>query len=193
MNFDDLLKEAWTGETRPPAAPYELTRRVRRQQQRQRLLRAGEAALTGMALLVFGRAIANDGIAPSHWLLMPFFVVFLPVIWTLVLRTPRRRADNATECVSAYARLRLLQLRTSLRDLWLARIAARVLLGYAAMTSLGVWLLAGDDWQRAGAVLLAFAVLWFSATLWLSHHLRRKWLREYRAVHRLVGRQAPPD
>ncbi|MFT4247326.1 MAG: hypothetical protein QM581_04690 [Pseudomonas sp.] len=186
MNFDELLKNAWQGETRP-ALQQDLTRRVRRKQRRQHLQRAVELALTLAAVLVCGQALASGRVAPSQWLLMPFFVVFLPIVWAIVLRAPRPHAKDLSERVSTYARLRLAQLRTSLRDLWLARTAAWALLGYAAAANAGAWLLAGTPWRSAGLFLLVFAFAWLGATTWLSRTLRRHWLREYRAVRRLVS------
>ena len=186
MDFDDLLKDAWRAETRRPAPTPDLTRRVRRQQHRHRLQRAAEVALTLAAVVVFGRALASGRIDPSHWLLMPFFVVFLPLAWTFVLRAPRRHGRDASEQVSTYANLRLSQLRTGLRDLWLARATAWALIPYAVAANLGAWLLAGSEWRNAGLLLLASAVAWLGTTRWLSHTLRGRWLREYRSVRRLV-------
>lgn len=185
MSFDELLKDAWQGETRSAAAP-DLTRRVRRQQQRHRVQRATEVALTLMAVLVFGVALVGGGMQPVHWLLMPFFAVFLPSAWAIVLRTPRRRTADVTERVSTHARLRLSQLHAGLRDLWMARLAAWSLLGYAVLANAGVWILAGPQWRSAGLLLLAVAILWTGATGWLRRVLRRRWLREYRAVRRLT-------
>ncbi|NZA25456.1 hypothetical protein H0E84_03595 [Luteimonas sp. SJ-92] len=186
MNFDDLLKDAWQGQTHS-AAQQDLTRRVRRRQLRLRLLRAVEVALTVVALVVFGRALLSGRIEPAHWLLMPFFLAFLPVAWAIVLRAPRRHAPDATASASSYARLRLAQLRTGLRDLWLARTAAWLLLGYAVVANVGAWLLAGQPWRDAGLALLVAAVASLAATAWLNRRLRQRWLREYRAVRRLVG------
>ncbi|MDH5821688.1 hypothetical protein QFW77_01590 [Luteimonas sp. RD2P54] len=186
MNFDELLKDAWQGQTHA-AAQQDLTRRVRRRQLRLRLLRGVEVALTVAALVVFGRALLSGRIEPAHWLLMPFFVAYLPVAWAIVLRAPRRHAADAAASGSSYARRRLAQLRTGLRDLWLARAAAWGLLGYAVVANAGVWLLAGKPWREAGLALLVAAVACVGATAWLNRRMRRRWLREYRAVRRLVG------
>jgi hypothetical protein len=123
MKFDDLLKDAWQGQ-RYSAAQQDLTGRVRRRQWRVRLLRTLEVALTVVAALVFGHALLSGRVDPAHWLLLPFFVVFLPVAWAVVLRAPRRRAKDATGSASVYARLRLAQLRAGLQDVWLARTTA---------------------------------------------------------------------
>ena len=145
-----------------------------------------ELALTLVAVLVFGQALLSGRTGPSHWLMMPFFAVFLPIAWTIVLRAPRRQAGDVSERVSIYARLRLGQLRMGLRDLWLARRAAWALLGYAAVVNLGIWLPAVAHWRSAASLLLCVAVAWLVATVWLSRVLRRRWLREYRAVRRLI-------
>ena len=94
MNFDDLLKDAWQGEA--PAAPlHDITARVRRRQWRTRLYRLLEVVVTVLALAVFGRALASSNLTPSHWLLMPFYAVFLPIAWANVLRAPRRQIGRA--------------------------------------------------------------------------------------------------
>jgi hypothetical protein len=186
MNFDDLLKEAWQGQTHS-AASQDLTDRVPRRRRRVRLLRMTEVTLTVIAVLVFGQALLGGRMEPVHWLLMPFFAVFLPMAWAIVLRAPRRHATDPTGSTGAYARLRLAQLRIGLRDLWLARTAAWVLLAYAVVANAGVRLWAGDAWRSAGLALLVMALACLGTTAWLSRMLRRRWLREYRAVQRLVG------
>ena len=186
MNFDDLLKDAWQAQT-PTAMQQDLTRRVRRRQLRLRLLRTLEVALTVIAVLVFGQALLSGRADPAHWLLMPFFLVFLPMAWIFVLRSPRRHAADATGSASTYARLRLVQLRTGLRDLWLARTTAWVLLAYALVVNAGVWVLGGSSWREAGLALLLMAVAAMAVTLWLSRTLRQRWLREYRGVYRIIG------
>jgi hypothetical protein len=184
MNFDELLEDAWQSEARP-AAP-DLIRRVHRRRTRYRVQRVAEIALTLVAVLVFGQALASGSAAPSHWLLMPFYLVFLPMVWTIVLRTPRRRAEDLTERVGTYAHLRLSQLRTSLRDLWLARAATGALLAYALLANAGVWALADADWRSAGLQLLILASAGLVVSLRLRHTLRRRWLREYGAVLRMT-------
>lgn len=185
MKFDELMKDAWQGQTHA-SVQQDLTGRVRRRQLRLRVLRTLEVALTAVALLVFGQALLSGRVDPAHWLLMPFFVVFLPMAWAVMLRAPRRRATDATGSASTYARLRLAQLRTGLRDLWLARVAGWLLLGYALVANAGVWLLAGEAWRDAGLALLVMAAASLAVTVWLSRTLRQRWLREYRAVRRLV-------
>lgn len=185
MNFDDLLQQVWQGEHRP-VSQQELTRRVRRQRLRIRLQRGGEVALTLVAVLVFGGALLSGNVGPSHWIMMPFFAVFIPVAWTIVLRAPRHRAWDATEKSNVYARLRLSQLRTSLRDLWLARVAAGVLFLYAVIANVIIWLVLDRHWREVGLILLVAAVAWLLATWVLLRLSRRRWLREYRAVRRLV-------
>lgn len=185
MNFDDLMKDAWQAQVPPP--PQEgLVRKVRQRQLRLRLLRSLEVVLTLLAVLVFGQALVTGHIGPSHWLLMPFFLVFLPVAWAIVLRAPRRHAADATGSASAYARVRLAQLRSGLRDLWLARNAVWLLAAYAVVACAGTWLLAGDVWRDAGLMLLLMAGAFLVATRWVGRPLRQRWLREYRAVRRLI-------
>jgi hypothetical protein len=185
MNFDDILKDAWQGENRP-ATPAQLTRRVHRHQWRHRLQRMVEIALTLVAVLVFGQSLMSRSIEPSHWLLLPFFVVFLPAAWTVILRAPRRRIEDVTENTRLYARLRLSQLRAGLRDLWLARMAAWALVAYAVVANAGVWLFGDASWRIAALTLMGFAMAWAAGTFWLARRLRRSRLREYRAVRRLA-------
>ena len=96
-------------------------------------------------------------------------------------------ARDAAEPAGAYARIRLAQLRTGLRDLWLARATVWALLGYALLANAGALWLAGDAWRSAAWELLLVAAAWLVATLWVSRRLRRRWVREYRAVRRLAG------
>src|SRR5690606_9284902 len=102
-------------------------------------------------------------------------------------RAPHRRANEISERLNIYAHLRMSQLRTSLRDLWLARAAAWALLGYSLAANLAVWLLAEPHWRSDAVLLLAVAVAWLIGTLWLSAKWRVRWLREYRRVRRLGG------
>lgn len=186
MKFDELLKDAWQGQTHP-ATQQALVHRIRRRRRRLRLLRGLEVALTAGAVLVFGQALLGGRLDPAHWLLMPFFLVFLPMAWIVVLRAPKQRAADATGSASDYARLRLAQLRAGLRDLWLARTTAWVLLAYAVVSGTGAWLWGGGAWRDAGLALLFMAGASVAATVWLTRMLRRRWLREYRAIRRLVG------
>ena len=184
--FDDILKEAWKGEARQ-ATRHELDRRVRRQRARQRLLRALEVALTLLAVLVFGHALASGNAGPSHWLLLPFYLVFLPGAWLFILRGPRRAASGLAESAHDYARLRMAQLRTGLRDLWLARVAAWSLLGYSVAANVGTWLHGDADWQSAALVLFGLSLAWALGIAGYGSHRRRALLREYRALRSLGG------
>lgn len=186
MDFDDLLKDAWQGQARA-AAQQELTGRIRRRRQRLRFMRAMGVMLMVIAVLVFGEALLRGRREPVHWLLMPFFIVFLPMAWAIVLRAPRRHAMDATGSAGAYARLRLAQLRTGLRDLWLAGASAWALIAYAAIANAGARLLAGDAWRSAGLAPLVMAIACLGATLGLGRLLCRHWWREHRAVRRRLS------
>lgn len=186
MSFDDILKDAWKGEGRH-AAHVDLSSRVRRKRRRHRLLRALEVALTLVAVLVFGHALASGRAGPSHWLLLPFYLVFLPAAWAFILRAPRRSAGNAAESVQSYATLRIAQLRTGLRDLWLARVAAWSLLAYAVAASAGVWALGDAAWRASGLTLLGASLAWSAGVSWFGRRWRRAWLREYRSMRGLTG------
>ena len=189
MKFDDILKDAWQGETRQVMC-VDFTRRVRRQRQLLRLQRALEVTLTLVACWFSGSALASGRAGPSHWLLLPFFVCFLPVAWAVTLRTPRQSRAYIAETTQVYAQLRVAQLRTRLRDLWLARAAAWWLLGYAMAANVGVWVLGEPRWRTAGMTLLGVALIWIAGTFLLSQGRRQVLLREYRAMLRLLGLRA---
>lgn len=184
-DFDDRLAQAFKAEAPPTAAP-DLARRVHQRRWRHRAYRALEVALTLAAVAVFVPALVGGGMTPVHWLLMPFYAVFLPAAWVIALRNPGRRGHDVTQSAGIYAHLRMAQLRTGLRDLWLARAAAWALLGYSVLANVGIWVLGATHWRSDGWVLLLVAVGWYAATRWLSASLRRRWLREYRAVRRLA-------
>lgn len=186
MSLDDILKDAWQGESRH-AAHVDLDRHVRRQRWRHRLLRALEVVLTLVAVAVFGHALASGRIGPSHWLLLPFYLVFLPVAWVFILRAPRRVSGDAAENAQSYAKLRIAQLRTALREWWLARAAAWFLLAYAVAANVGVWMLGDADWRSAALTLLGGSLVWIAGVSWYSRRRRRALLREYRSMKSLVG------
>lgn len=185
MNFDDQLSQAFKGEAPPKASP-DLARRVRQRHWRHRALRVLEVVLTLAAVAVFVPALVSGGMTPTHWLLMPFYAVFLPTVWIIALRKPGRRGEELTQSAGVYAHLRMAQLRTGLRDLWLARATAWALLGYSLLANAAIWLLGATHWRVDGLVLLLVALGWLAGTLWLSATLRQRRLREYRAVRRLV-------
>lgn len=185
MDFDEQLSRSWQAETRT-ATTSELTTRIHRQRLRIRALRSAEVILTLVVVLMFGQAVIARSLDPAHWLLLPFFAVFLPLAWTIILRAPRAASRDLTESPRIYARLRLAQLRTNLRNLWLARATARALVAYAVVANLFVWIAADASWRPAAWTLLAYALVWALGTWWLHRRLRRARLREYRSVARLV-------
>jgi hypothetical protein len=188
MNFEDRLLDAWNATPPRDETLARLTARVARQRWYRRVWRTLEITLTLAAIVLFGHALVSGTAAPVHWLLLPFFAVFLPVAWSLTLQAPHRhRADDASEVASTYARLRMAQLRTGLRDLWLARRVAVGLVAYAGVACLAVWWLADASWRPAAGTLLLYSVAWLGGTYWLSRRWRGRWLREYRAMRRLAA------
>ncbi len=186
MEIEEQLRTAWNAESGGQADLAGLTARVRRQQRRMMLRRALEVALTVAAIALFAHALASQSMGPEHWLLLPFFAVFLPTVWLLTLRGPRRDADAATAPTNVYARIRLSQLKISLRDLWLARRAAQGLLVYALLGCLGAWMFGDAQWHAAAQWLLVYALAWLGASLLVTHLLGRRTRREYRNLSGLL-------
>jgi hypothetical protein len=184
MDIDERLQDAWREAAPVGTRLADLDRRVARQRRRRWLLRAQDFVLTLVALGVFGHALVFGTMGPAHWLLLPFFVVFLPMAWIITLRVPRARSADLTAPMSRYVELRLKQLRTGLRDLWLARRTAVALVAYAAAAFTGAWLFGDGRWREAAVALLVYSLLWLLGTMWLSRRLRRRWLSEYRAIRR---------
>lgn len=186
MSFDDILKSAWRDE-QTTAAPGRLAARVHRRRLRHRLQRGAEVTLTLIAIALGIRVLASGQIEPAHYLLLPFFIAYLPMAWAFILRAPRQRREGVDENTRFYARLRMSQLHTGLRDWWLARFAAWSLLAYAIAANVGVWLLGDAHWRSGGAWLLGFTLVWTVCTLGLGYRRRTSLLREYRAMKRLTG------
>lgn len=185
--FDDLLQNAWQT-ARPPGNGRDLARRVQRVRWRRRLWRGFEVALTLVAIGVLARPLFGHAATPSYWLVMPFFLVYLPTIWWLLLRNPQPLATDTARDGRAYAQIRLFQLRAGLRELRIARIASNVLLAYAVAAAIGAFASGDAAWRGPALQLLAYGGACVLATFWLSRRQRRHRLREYRAIRRLIGR-----
>jgi len=174
MNLEQQMHRAWQAESGGRPDLDDLTARVRRQQRRRLWQRVVEALLSLAAVAIFAHALLAQAMGPAHWLLLPFFAVFLPTAWLLTLRGPRPDAETAIAPTEVYARIRLAQLNTSLRDLRLARHAAQGLIVYALLAGLGAWALGDAPWREAALWLLIYAAAWLVATLWLTHRLGRR-------------------
>jgi hypothetical protein len=187
MSFEDQLHQAWQTESggRPNLAG--LTARVRRQQRQRWLQRIVEALLTVAAVALFAHALLAQAMGPAHWLLLPFFAVFLPTAWLLTLRGPKPDAETAIAATEVYARIRLAQLKTSLRDLRLARRAAQGLIIYALLAGLGAWTFGDAAWHDAALWLLSYATAWLAATLLLTRRLGRRRHDELSNLRDLIG------
>ena len=187
MNFDDDLRNAWLAEQdRPDTA--KLTARIQRHRRRHGLMRTLEIVLTCGAIGVFGYAFASGSATAAHWLLLPFFAIYLPVAWIILLRKARLQDGHSSEAPQDYARIRMSQLRTNLRDLWLARRIALFLLGYAAVAAAVTFFFGDIEWREVAMVLLASALAWTGVTFLLSHRVRIRRLREYRSARRMLNR-----
>lgn len=186
MNIEDQLRAAWNAESGEHLDLASLTATVRRHRRRRYWQRAMEVVLTIIAIVLFAHALIWQEMGPSHWLLLPFFAVFLPTAWILVLRGPRPDFEEATAATTVYAQLRLVQLKTSLKDLKFARRSAQGLAIYSVLTCVGAWLFGDALWRETALWLLAFALTWLIATLLLSSRLGRDRQREYRNLRVLL-------
>ncbi len=186
MDTDERLRALWQRQQPPPMAVHDLVGRVARHRRAVLARRALEVLLTLAAVAVFAWPLWTGDVSPKHWLLMPFFAVFLVVSWTVILRQRSTAPLAASESASVYARLRQLQLRDALRNLLLAERSAIALLAYAAVAFAGSWLLDDAAWRGAAGILLAYSALWYVGTRWLVTRKRRAMLREYRAVSRMA-------
>lgn len=186
MNIEDQLRAAWNAESGGHLDLADLTARVRRQRRRRYLQRAMELVLTLVAVAVFAHALISQSMEPPHWLLLPFFAVFLPTAWMLTLRGPRPGTDTASAPTHVYAQLRLAQLKTSLRDLWLARRSAQGLLVYSVLACIGAWLFGDAQWRESALVLLVYALAWLVVALLLGRWFGRRRNREYRNLRELL-------
>ena len=101
-------------------------------------------------------------------------------------RTPQRGTDTASAAANIYAQLRMAQLKTSLRDLWLARRTAQGLLLYALLAAAGSMLFGDAQWRESALVLLIYAVIWWLVTLLLARRLGQRWQREQRNLQALL-------
>lgn len=185
MDTDERLRALWQQQQPPPAAFHDLAGRITRHRLAAMAYRALEVLLTLAAVGLFAWPLWTGEVSPRHWLLMPFFAVFLIVSWTVILRQRSRAQLAASESAAVYARLRLLQLRDSLRNLLLAERSAIALLVYAAAALVGAFWSDAAAWRSAAITLLAYSALWYLGTRWLVTRKRRAMWREYRAVRRM--------
>jgi hypothetical protein len=183
--FDKLMESAWQT-ARPPADAAALAASVHRTRWHQRLRRCLEIVLTLVGIALLTRPLFGGATTPAYWLVMPFFVAYLPTVWWLLLRQTQPSPADAAQNVSSYAHTRLTQLRAGLRDLRIARVAAFVLLAYASVAAISAFVAGDPAWQAPARNLLACAGFCVLGTLWLSRWQGRGRLREYRAMRRLT-------
>ncbi len=186
MNIEDQLRAAWNAESGEHLDLASLTTKVRRHHRRRYWQRAVEVILTVVTMMLFAHALISQAMQPAHWLLLPFFAIFLPTAWLLVLRSPRLETEHATAPTTVYAQRRLVQLKTSLRDLRLARRSAQGLLIYSVLACVGAWLFGDALWRETALWLLTFALAWLVATLLLTRWLGRDRRREHDNLRNLL-------
>lgn len=185
---DDALRALWQRQQPPSGLADAMARKVQRHRRVEKMQRVIEVALTvaGVALLTW--PVVDGTLSPGHWLLIPFFSVFLVASWTTLLRQQADQRIAAREPVSVYASIRKLQLRNRLRNLKLASVSALALSGYALITLIACYLAGTAEWQHAALRLVAWAIVWMAGTWWLVRRQRRAIRREYRRIARLGGR-----
>ncbi|MEF3081588.1 hypothetical protein V3391_05100 [Luteimonas sp. SMYT11W] len=183
--FDKLMQSAWQT-ARPPADGAALAASVHRTRSHRRLRRCLEIALTLAGIALLARPLFGAATTPAYWLVMPFFVAYLPTIWWLLLRNTQPSPVDAAQSVRTYAHSRLTQLRAGLRELRIARIAAIALLAYAIIGAISAFAFGDPAWQAPARDLLVYAAICALGTLWLSRWQGRRRLREYRAMRRLA-------
>lgn len=186
MNIDLDLQTLWQGQQPPSALAPRLFARITRQRQRMQLWRLLEILLSVGVVLWFGHALWVGAFTPRHWLLLPFFAVFLVVNWWVLLRQQPAARPALAASTAVYAAVRQQQLRQSLLQLKLASLSAQGLLAYALLALIGSAAWGEADWLKPALALGLYALGWFAATRWLVASRRRRALREYRALRRLV-------
>jgi hypothetical protein len=185
MDIDESLREVWQRQQPSQSLSHQLFDSVKRHRRAVIVQRAVEVLLTLAAVAVLGWPIWTGNLAPVHWLLIPFFTVFLVVSWTLVLRQRRSANLAVSENVAAFAKQRQLQLQDSMKDLKFTQLSAIALLVYAAVAFLGAHWLGDADWQFSANVLLVYSTCCYFLTRVLVRRKRRRVWREYRAVRRI--------
>jgi hypothetical protein len=185
MDADERLRALWQGQPLPRVAAQELFAQVRRHRRWLLLQRALEVALTLAAVGWFATAAWLRPYAPVEWLLLPYFSVFLVVVWAFNLRRRHPHAA-AAENTQVYADLRLRQLRARLRELRLTRCCADALVVYAlaALTATALW--ADRQWFDAARDLAVAAALWWLLSGIYLRRVHARARREYRAMKRLL-------
>lgn len=185
MDIDTRLQQLWQQQQPPEALSQQLLLRVQRQQRLMQAWRVSELLLSVGVTGWFAHLLWTQSLLPRHWLLLPFFSVFLVVSWAVVLRQPRVSLTAACATAAAYAAARQRQLRAFLSDLKLAERSANGLLFYAGVVLAGSMLFGDGSWQGAALDLLVYAALWFAGTHWLVRRKRRRALKEYRSLGRI--------
>ena len=162
-----------------------LLARVTRVRRRRVLLRTLELVMTLVAFVVLLPPVVQGQAAPEHWLLLPFFAVFLPWVWWHALNEHKDRQCIAVEAGSDYVRLRAGQIDIALKQIRLFSLAAHGLLVYAVIALVVLALASTLVWQRAATVLVLWALLWWLGTHFLVGIRRRRLITERRRLEGL--------
>lgn len=172
--FDDIERLATLWQTQPTRQidVETLQRSVRRSHRRLLAMRLVEVALTVVAVLVFVPPVIAGTASPAHWLLLPYFSVFLPWVWWRTLRGPDQRLSICVESSDEYIRLRLRQIDAALSRLALSRHMALALLAYACAALVTAWLALDAGWRHASLTLIVWAAVWWLGT-WVITRRRR--------------------
>jgi len=186
MDIDKSLREVWQRQQPSPSLSHQLFDSVRRHRRAVIAKRAVEVLMTLAAVAVLGWPLWTGNLAPVHWLLIPFFSVFLIVSWTLVFRQRRGAYLAVSENVAAFAKQRQSQLLDSLKDLKFTELGVIALLVYSAVAFVAALWLGSAAWKISATVLLVYSTFCFFITRLLVRRKRRNLWREYRAVRRIA-------
>lgn len=186
MDNDEALRELWQRQKPSRALTDGLFNRVKRHRRALMAQRGLEVAMTLAAVAVLGWPVWTGDAAPVHWLLIPFFSVFLIVSWTVALSQGLGANPALSENAATFANQRKQQVLRALKNLKLTERSVIALLVYAAAALIGGLLLGDSSWKYSASFLLAYSAACYFFARWLVGRKRRAYWREYRALRRIT-------
>lgn len=184
---DGALRALWQRQQPPSHLADEMARKIRRHRLAAKVTGAVEIVLTIAAVALLAWPDADGRLSPDQWLLIPFFSVFLVIIWTARLRQRDDQRVAAHEPVAVYAAIRKLQLRNRLWHLKQASLSALALAGYAIVSLVACHVVGTPEWRDAALHLAASAAGWVLGTWWLVRRQRVAIRQEYGRIARLAA------